>query len=65
MWRGQNGADIMTVPSFHRVVFLFFLICHVESFEPLQDLEVAFKIPIYELLDWNGLNQIKADMAEF
>lgn len=55
----------MAVPSFNRVVFLRFHICGVESFEPLQDLKVAFRIPFYELLNWNGLNQDKEDMSKF
>lgn len=41
------------------VVFFTFHICYVESFEPLQDLKVAFGIPLNELFNRNGLNQDK------
>lgn len=52
----------MAVPSFHGVVFFTLHIFRVESFEPLQGLKVAFKIPFYELFHWNGLNRDREDI---
>lgn len=42
--------------SLHRIIFFVLHTCCVKAIEPLQEFDVAFKIPRDEILDWDGLN---------
>lgn len=42
--------------SLHRIVFFVLHTCCVKAIEPLQEFDVAFKVPCYEIFNWDDLN---------